>query len=76
MGESNGPLTVADLKNELKFLEQAVKIEEPLVFCHNDTLLGNIVYDEVSNCAKLIDYEYGGPNYRAFDIGQSSLSAM
>jgi ethanolamine kinase len=39
-----------------------------LVFSHNDLLLGNIVFNETLNSIKFIDYEYGAPNYQAYDI--------
>ncbi|CAG0900583.1 unnamed protein product [Darwinula stevensoni] len=41
----------------------------PIVFCHNDLLLGNIIYSKKSSSVTFIDYEYGGLNYQAFDIG-------
>ncbi|CEF62822.1 Ethanolamine kinase [Strongyloides ratti] len=40
-----------------------------LVFCHNDLLLGNILYDEMKDSIHFIDYEYAGVNYQLFDIG-------
>uniref|UniRef100_A0A0N4ZTS7 ethanolamine kinase n=1 Tax=Parastrongyloides trichosuri TaxID=131310 RepID=A0A0N4ZTS7_PARTI len=39
-----------------------------LVFCHNDLLLGNILYDEKKDSIHFIDYEYAGVNYQLFDI--------
>ena len=38
------------------------------MLCHNDLLLGNIIYDERSNVVHFIDFEYAGPNYQAYDI--------
>lgn len=46
-------------------------LDEPLVFCHNDLLSGNILhtYDEHGvPTVTLIDFEYGAINFRAFDI--------
>jgi ethanolamine kinase len=41
---------------------------ERIVFCHNDLLAGNIMRHEITNKIQLIDFEYGGMNYAAFDI--------
>jgi thiamine kinase-like enzyme len=41
---------------------------ERIVFCHNDLLAGNIMRHEESGKIQLIDFEYGGMNYAAFDI--------
>ena len=40
----------------------------PVVFCHNDALLANIVIQPTNNEVAFIDLEYGAPNYAAFDI--------
>lgn len=40
----------------------------PLVFCHNDLLLKNIVYNEEKSSVCFIDFEYADINYQAFDI--------
>ena len=37
-------------------------------FCHNDLLCGNILRDPDSGKLHLIDFEYGGCNFRGFDI--------
>lgn len=39
------------------------------MFCHNDLLLGNVVYDASKAAVTFIDYEYAGYNHQAFDIG-------
>jgi len=39
-----------------------------VVFCHNDLLPANIMKHSDSNEIQLIDFEYGGTNYSAFDI--------
>jgi ethanolamine kinase len=38
------------------------------VFAHNDALCGNILYLKKENRCQLIDFEYGGYNYVAFDV--------
>ena len=55
--------------NELKNLlsgDDEIKVG----FCHNDLLMGNIVYNK-SGGGKIsfIDFEYGNVNYTPFDIG-------
>ncbi|XP_065647110.1 ethanolamine kinase 1 isoform X2 [Hydra vulgaris] len=39
-----------------------------VVFCHNDLLCGNFIFDEYNDKVVLIDYEYASPNYAAYDI--------
>lgn len=39
-----------------------------MVFSHNDILFGNIIYNQVENSIKFIDYEYCDINYQAYDI--------
>lgn len=64
------------LEVKLKFAEELVFLENminnlysPVVFCHNDLLAGNIMYDEKNNYVCFIDYEYGSYNFRGYDIG-------
>eukprot|EP00899_Mesostigma_viride_P016114 jgi/Mesvir1/24503/Mv21851-RA.1 len=40
-----------------------------VVYCHNDLLAGNILHDEATGNAQLIDFEYGAYNHRGFDLG-------
>jgi thiamine kinase-like enzyme len=40
----------------------------PLVICHNDLQVGNIIWNNSSNSVQLIDFEHSGPNMRAYDI--------
>jgi len=57
------------LKSELKSLKSLLEgTSSPIVFCHNDALLGNIVLQNEKDRAIFIDMEYGGPSYAAFDI--------
>ncbi|XP_052900363.1 ethanolamine kinase [Anopheles moucheti] len=46
-----------------------LETDSPVVFCHNDLLLGNVIYDEARSRVTFIDYEYAAPNHQAFDIG-------
>jgi len=39
-----------------------------VVFCHNDLLLANIMRNKTTGHIQLIDFEYGGSNYAAFDM--------
>ena len=44
----------------------------PIVFCHNDLLSENILLSKsktTTDAIHFIDFEYGGYNYAAFDIG-------
>lgn len=61
-------------KNELKaefdeLFAVVSQIKSPVVFAHNDLLLGNILYDRYKNKVIFIDYEYADYNYQAYDIG-------
>ena len=42
--------------------------DNTIVFCHNDMLAANIMRHPETNKIQLIDFEYGGTNYKAFDI--------
>jgi Predicted choline kinase involved in LPS biosynthesis len=53
----------AMLKRELSSLGS------PVVFCHNDLLLANVIYNSKKRTVTFIDYEYSNINYQAFDIG-------
>ena len=56
------------LYDQVKFVESFVsKYPKDVVFCHNDLLCGNIMYDDI-NGVTLIDFEYSAYNYRIFDI--------
>lgn len=43
--------------------------QSPVVFCHNDLLLGNVIYTEEEQKVTFIDYEYAACNFQGFDIG-------
>ena len=57
-----------NLDSEFKQLKQVLcSINSPVVFCHNDINVGNIL--KLTNKLMVIDYEYGSYNYRGFDLG-------
>jgi ethanolamine kinase len=61
-------------KNKLEEEYAVLKAElcslgSPVVFCHNDLLLANIIYNTKKRTVTFIDYEYSSYNYQAFDIG-------
>lgn len=59
----------ATLEKEYQIMKSTLsKVNSPVVFAHNDLLLGNILYDEKQESVIFIDYEYTAFNYQAFDI--------
>lgn len=65
-----GIFNLGKLRNEFDQLYQHLQsLDSPVVFAHNDLLLGNIIYSSTANCVTFIDYEYAAFNYQAFDIG-------
>jgi len=59
----------AILEKEYQILEKTFsKMESPIVYAHNDLLLGNILYNQKQETVAFIDYEYTAFNYQAFDI--------
>ncbi len=63
-------LDKAALSKEIDLMEKELAgCNSPIVFSHNDLLLGNIVIDKSGDGVKFIDYEYGGFNYQGYDIG-------
>uniref|UniRef100_G1PBL0 ethanolamine kinase n=1 Tax=Myotis lucifugus TaxID=59463 RepID=G1PBL0_MYOLU len=62
--------TLEVLERELAWLKEHLsQLGSPVVFCHNDLLCKNIIYDSTKGHVRFIDYEYAGYNYQAFDIG-------
>ena len=49
-------------------VEMKCRVNQKLSFCHNDLLVGNILWDDVEQKVSFIDYEYAGWNYAAFDV--------
>ncbi|XP_037937288.1 ethanolamine kinase [Teleopsis dalmanni] len=63
-------LPISRLRAEFAELYKHLEsLGSPLVFAHNDLLLGNVVYTESRNTVNFIDYEYADYNFQAFDIG-------
>ena len=62
----------SELEQEVSFLKYLLpNLGSPIVFCHNDLLLKNIIYhtEPVTGPAvTFIDFEYAGYNFQAFDI--------
>ena len=56
-------------------LRAGVKPDWAIVFCHNDLLAANILEDPGTGDLKLIDFEYGGANYRLRGRQTSSTCA-
>ncbi|CAG9791938.1 unnamed protein product [Diatraea saccharalis] len=45
-----------------------IKTASPIVFAHNDLLLGNVIYNKEDGTVAFIDFEYATYNYQGFDI--------
>ena len=60
-------LTLDRVELELNTLKENMP-SSPAIFAHNGLLAGNIMLETETGAAKLIDFEYGGINYRGFDI--------
>lgn len=58
--------------NELKTVLES--LNSLVVFCHNDINVGNIL--KLEDKLMVIDYEYGGYNYRGFDLGNYFCEMM
>lgn len=61
-------------EEEYQWLKSTLlKLQSPVVFCHNDLQEGNILFiddeDGKVQDITLIDYDYSSYNYRAYDIG-------
>lgn len=62
--------SVNELRVEFDALyERLQQLDSPIVFAHNDLLLGNVIYTAEQERVTFIDYEYADYNYAAFDIG-------
>ncbi|XP_042240125.1 ethanolamine kinase 2-like [Homarus americanus] len=48
--------------------DHLVPLSCPVVFCHNDLVMRNIIWDQDSASATFIDYEYASHNYQPYDI--------
>ncbi|KAK4537059.1 hypothetical protein CDCA_CDCA10G3084 [Cyanidium caldarium] len=67
-GPASAPENAARLRAELEELRRRLPPSK-VVFCHNDLLGANIVYDAPARRARLIDFEYAAYGPRAYDIG-------
>uniref|UniRef100_F1L5C7 ethanolamine kinase n=1 Tax=Ascaris suum TaxID=6253 RepID=F1L5C7_ASCSU len=57
------------LRSDYAKLQQLINaLKTRIVFCHNDLLIQNILYDSSTGKVSFIDYEYAGFNYQGFDI--------
>ena len=62
-------LNLNQIKAELDHLEkEVVPADAAVAFCHNDLLAANIMKCPTTGRIQLIDFEYGGVNYKSFDI--------
>ena len=62
-------IDLPQIRSRMTWLQDQIQsTAQNIVFCHNDLLSGNILYDQEKDAAEFIDYEYGGFNYAAFDI--------
>ena len=61
-------LDLDTLGKELNWVKTIISDESKVGFSHNDLLPANIMKNELSGAIKLIDFEYGGVNFVAFDI--------
>lgn len=51
-----------------EILKVLYTINSPIVFCHNDLLMKNIIYDQLTDQLYFIDFEYSAFNFLSFDI--------
>jgi ethanolamine kinase len=66
-------LELSSYRAELDWVRSLTPPDTPIAFCHNDLLAANILYNDNPDptdprVIQLIDFEYGGTNYVAFDI--------
>ncbi|EGG17238.1 ethanolamine kinase B [Cavenderia fasciculata] len=53
----------------MEFLKSRYNQPHHIVFCHNDLIPRNMIYNKEKNIVKYIDFEYSGYNFRGFDLG-------
>ena len=62
-------LDLSSIRSEISWLEDEVcPPGARVVFCHNDLLAANIMRQPATGQIQLIDFEYGGVNFVAFDV--------
>lgn len=59
---------LASMSDADEITKQAFSFAHEVVFCHNDALSGNILHNDAWDRVQIIDYEYGGYNFRGFDF--------
>jgi len=89
--EDQQPVEITEALSEIGFsFEKSRQIVQELedqmdsasllvCYCHNDLLSGNVIFHELPNgksSVHFIDFEYGGYNYRGFDIGNHFCEMM
>lgn len=58
-----------ELEKEVEYLRKVLPaLGSPVVLCHNDLLLNNILYDSETHKLTFIDFEFAAFNYQSFDI--------
>ncbi|XP_013185648.1 ethanolamine kinase [Amyelois transitella] len=61
--------SITKLRIEFERLKSHLtKAESPVVFAHNDLVLGNVIYNQSEGTVVFIDYEYAAYNFQAYDI--------
>ncbi len=61
-------LDLAALEKELNWVKTIIPDESKVGFSHNDLFPANIMKNKLNGAIDLIDFEYGGVNFIAFDI--------
>ena len=56
--------------------DRAAAFAMDIVFCHNDLNASNVLYLAKEQRCQFIDFEYGGYNYRAFDMANHLVGAF
>ena len=67
---ANALFDLKELQKELNDCQTngSIPLDAKVVFCHNDLLAANIMINPQTRDIQLIDFEYGGYNFAAFDI--------
>lgn len=69
-------LNISSYIKAVQQAKQIVAMDADIVFAHNDLLSGNIMQCSDDGSIRLIDFEYSGFNYRAYDIGNFFAETM
>lgn len=69
-------LNISSYIEAVQQAKQIVALNTDIVFAHNDLLSGNIMQRSEDASIRLIDFEYSGFNYRAYDIGNFFAETM